>query len=193
MPSERAPLWLGEVYTLEEFESIRYGFLPGQMEDKWFIFYEDSWLYLHRSWTGYCIFALKFEPLDDGFAIIESWVNTDPRQYGERSLPVNQWQARHLVQTLIDYEPLHYYQESSRVLSANAFETHSKKTRTFRFYSVSSGMLTLDVKGEVLILGPGDQASISEGQTFRLSNEGTEPVLFLERIDGLTPVTEENL
>jgi hypothetical protein len=51
------------------------------MEDKWFIFVEDDWIYLHRSWTGFCIYAAKLEQRGDAHEIVEAWVNREPEQY----------------------------------------------------------------------------------------------------------------
>jgi hypothetical protein len=47
-------------YSKSEFDRIVIGNIPEEMEDKWFVFYEDPWLYLHRSWTGFCIFKVRF-------------------------------------------------------------------------------------------------------------------------------------
>tara|TARA_B100000795_G_scaffold200674_1_gene154456 strand:+ start:324 stop:503 length:180 start_codon:yes stop_codon:yes gene_type:complete len=36
--------------------------------DRWFIYYEDSWVYFVRSWTGYHIFGFKLAVSPDGSA-----------------------------------------------------------------------------------------------------------------------------
>jgi 8-oxo-dGTP diphosphatase len=53
------------------------------MEDRWLIFYEAPWLYLHRSWTGFCIYKVRFQPSGDGMSAVETVVNRDPSQYSE--------------------------------------------------------------------------------------------------------------
>ena len=83
MPSESKLLLLEEVYTAAEFNNITEGLIPERMEDKWFIFYEAPVLYLHRSWTGFCIFAVYFEPLYDGGQIMKVVVNRNPSQHSE--------------------------------------------------------------------------------------------------------------
>ncbi len=35
-------------FTHEQFTKLSEGLIPEQMEDKWFIFFEDGWLYFHR-------------------------------------------------------------------------------------------------------------------------------------------------
>jgi len=41
------------------------------MEDKWFIFLEDDWLYLHRSWTGTCVYKVQHHISGSGYPEIE--------------------------------------------------------------------------------------------------------------------------
>ncbi|MEM9276692.1 MAG: hypothetical protein AAGA80_27695 [Cyanobacteria bacterium P01_F01_bin.143] len=75
--------------TLEEYNYLSWGIVPQEMEDKWFIYLEDNWLYYHRSWTGYCIFEVRLEKVDNGYKIAEAWVNDDPSQhFHNKSLPV---------------------------------------------------------------------------------------------------------
>ncbi len=81
MPSVSKNITLEKVYSQEEFDRIAFGVIPEQMEDKWFIFYEAPWLYLHRSWTGFCIFKVRFEVVAENVKIAEVQVNRDPAQY----------------------------------------------------------------------------------------------------------------
>src|SRR5688500_10310032 len=66
LPAARASVALDRTYTASELERIREGNVPQEMEDKWFAFYEEPWLYLHRSWTGFVIYEVRFEPVGDG-------------------------------------------------------------------------------------------------------------------------------
>lgn len=81
LPAARASTTLGRTYTAAEFERIREGSVPQEMEDKWFAFYEEPWLYLHRSWTGFGIYQVRFEPAGDGARVAEVLVSRDPEQY----------------------------------------------------------------------------------------------------------------
>lgn len=83
MPEDRRRMHFTRSYTEEQFSLIRKGFVPSSMDDKWFIYYEPehSELYMHRSWTGFCIYTLKFQKEPGGYRISESWVNRDPEQY----------------------------------------------------------------------------------------------------------------
>ncbi|MEH1793593.1 hypothetical protein [Nostoc sp.] len=81
MPSASTKIALEKLYSQEEFDRITAGVIPEQMEDKWFIFYEAPWIYLHRSWTGFCIFKVRFEVVGDSVKIAEVQVNRDPAEY----------------------------------------------------------------------------------------------------------------
>jgi ADP-ribosylglycohydrolase len=68
---------------------IRYGLRPREMEDKWFIYYEDGRLFFHRSWTGKKIFEAQIKKCKSGYAITEILVESDKEIYKatkERSL-----------------------------------------------------------------------------------------------------------
>ena len=61
-----------QTYSDDQFKTICRGLLPGAMEDKWFIFFEDSFLYLHRSWTGLPVYRVELTQIDDGFQVKEA-------------------------------------------------------------------------------------------------------------------------
>src|SRR5437870_4568424 len=79
-PTERAALTLSAVYSPAEFARIKRGLIPVNMEDKWFVFFETPWLYLHRSWTGFCEYGVRLESAPQGVQIVESWVSRDQEQ-----------------------------------------------------------------------------------------------------------------
>ena len=81
MPTARAKLNIGRTFSTEEYERIKLGLVPQEMEDKWFILLESDWLYFHRSWTGFCIYQLQFVLKPEGYSIAEAWVNRDTAQY----------------------------------------------------------------------------------------------------------------
>ncbi|MCB0210262.1 MAG: hypothetical protein KDJ52_13070 [Anaerolineae bacterium] len=81
LPDQYALLALQREFTEQEYARICRGFIPRGMEDRWFIYIEGDTLYMHRSWTGYCIYQLCFLKTDTGYAIGEICVNRDPSQY----------------------------------------------------------------------------------------------------------------
>jgi len=83
MPRQRAQLLLDRSFSTEEMDRIRRGFIPEAMEQKWFIFFERNRLYVHRSWTGYCIYIAHFKKNPGGYVLSGAEVNRDPKQYDE--------------------------------------------------------------------------------------------------------------
>jgi len=97
LPKARASRTLERGYTAAEFARIREGRVPKEMEHRWFAFFEEPWLYVHRSWTGIGIFQVRFEqvrfeqvrfeqvrfePTDGVIRVVEALVNRDPEEYG---------------------------------------------------------------------------------------------------------------
>ena len=59
------------LFTPRQFNLIKQGLIPHQMEDKWFIFYENGFLYMHRSWTGFGMYKAEIIKKDGYYAIDE--------------------------------------------------------------------------------------------------------------------------
>lgn len=68
-------------FTKNQFSKIQKGLIPHEMEEKWFMFFEDDWLYFHRSWTGKGIFKAKVIALQNGYEIREFWAERNPLIY----------------------------------------------------------------------------------------------------------------
>lgn len=81
LPEQRAVLYTDRTYTPLEMKAIRQGLIPEVMEDKWFIYYEDDVLYLHRSWTGVCVYEAHFHQGDYRWTVERLMVNRNPDQY----------------------------------------------------------------------------------------------------------------
>lgn len=100
-PAERENLAFEASYSSEEFSLIQEGFLPKDMEDKWFIYYDDGWLRFHRSWTGTFIYAVKFEAMSDGVRAVESWANRDSEQYRWKNIEYDRQSVRYVIDRLL--------------------------------------------------------------------------------------------
>ena len=63
MPEKNKTVPLNVGFSDEQMGKIKSGFIPEEMEDKWFIYYveEEQSLYLHRSWTGFCVYIVQFK------------------------------------------------------------------------------------------------------------------------------------
>jgi hypothetical protein len=59
-------------FTSGELERLSAGLVPKQMEDKWFVYFEEPYLYLHRSWTGQPVFRVKLRPSEAGAEVEEA-------------------------------------------------------------------------------------------------------------------------
>ncbi|HEY9627321.1 MAG TPA: hypothetical protein V6C84_08470 [Coleofasciculaceae cyanobacterium] len=81
LPVQRSTLSLQRKFTEQEYERLYDGLIPDRMEDKWFIFLEEDVLYVHRSWTGYCIYQLSLSREDSTYVISRALVNREPSQY----------------------------------------------------------------------------------------------------------------
>ncbi len=77
MPFSVTELDYSAEFSRKEFDQIILGFVPETMEDKWFIYFEDSYLCFHRSWTGICVFKLKFEINTDKIFVSEAILNSE--------------------------------------------------------------------------------------------------------------------
>ena len=69
------------VFSEQEMTLIRRGLIPEVLEDKWFIFFENDWLFCHLSWTGACVFAVQFAHEKGGWTVRTAEVNQNPEQY----------------------------------------------------------------------------------------------------------------
>jgi ADP-ribosyl-[dinitrogen reductase] hydrolase len=86
MPDEVGSLDFCKVYSQEEFERIRLGLVPKEMEDKWFIYYVNDTLNIHRSWTGHHIYQIAINCLEDStYKVIQTLVNRNKAQYNQQN------------------------------------------------------------------------------------------------------------
>ena len=81
LPERREPLSFPGFYTDARADLMCLGHVPRDMDDKWFVYAEEGWVYFHRNWTGACIFALKLDGSPVGVRVLDSWVSRDEKQY----------------------------------------------------------------------------------------------------------------
>ena len=82
-PQQCEPLGYEYVFADADADRLQLGLIPQEMEDKWFVYFENGWLYLHRSWTGSLIYWLRLDGCPAGVRVVESWVNRNSDQYRE--------------------------------------------------------------------------------------------------------------
>ncbi len=105
--TEKMPLET-ETFSMEielsesEYEQLQNGIIPQEMEDKWFIYFEEDTLYIHRSWTGFCIYILEF-PKDfqksKRFSVI---VNRNVKQHLETDIEKDKIMITILINQLVN-------------------------------------------------------------------------------------------
>lgn len=66
MPERHTRINLSLTYDDAQMDSIRLGFKPTDMDEKWFLYFADDRLYFHRSATGNLIFIVLFRLGEDG-------------------------------------------------------------------------------------------------------------------------------
>ena len=85
-------------------ELIKKGVVPEQMEDKWFIYYSNSHLHFHRSWTGFTVYIVRFNEDGDEATAVDFQANRDPEQYKESDDARDVQMLTYLINTLLLYQ-----------------------------------------------------------------------------------------
>ena len=99
IPVAQVDLDFARTYDAADTARIKRGLIPEVMEDKWFIFFEEPWLYLHRSWTGKCVYGVRFESGAAGISVVGAWVT-------QEEYPYNIEHDRAILGFLIEHELL---------------------------------------------------------------------------------------
>lgn len=99
MPAERERMDLPLLFSDADAEQMIEGHIPDDMDDKWFIFFEEGWLYFHRSWTGHCIYAVRLDGSPAGVRIAEAWVNRNRDEYNSPGLDTDNRMVEQLIRT----------------------------------------------------------------------------------------------
>jgi hypothetical protein len=102
LPELRYLLPIERHFTAAEMAELQLGFLPDDMGDKWFIYWQSNTLYFHRSWTGFAIYVVSFEVAADGSGQIQAcWVNDDPAQYRSSAASAEQHSLTSTIKSLL--------------------------------------------------------------------------------------------
>lgn len=105
LPTWRAPLEFSAQFDELETESLKQGLVPREMEDKWFIYFDQGWLLFHRSWSGAAIYGLRLDSESGRTRVIESWVNRDPEQYKGTDVEYDRKLLRFLIDAFLLRRP----------------------------------------------------------------------------------------
>jgi hypothetical protein len=83
MPVQSSSFALNREYPAFDSWLISRGFVPRQMEDKWFIFLRDDKLLFYRSWTGFLIYEVETSWRGDALRLGSVRVNRQSNEYSE--------------------------------------------------------------------------------------------------------------
>lgn len=98
MPAQTQQFTMEMHFTQSDVEQLKQGHIPEEMEDKWFLYYQDNQLYIHRSWTGICIYIVSI--LQESNSLVVT-VNRNPEQYQETNVEKDQLMLTILLKRLI--------------------------------------------------------------------------------------------
>jgi hypothetical protein len=86
-------------FNEEHINIIKKGFIPKTMEDKWYIYSEDNWLFFHRAWTGQGIYKLEIKHINERYIIDEFYVERNIDKYDN----TNDLFDIHILHIIIDW------------------------------------------------------------------------------------------
>jgi hypothetical protein len=93
------------LFNAKQIFRMKRGVVPREMEDKWFVYWKDDCLYFHRSWTGFCIYIVRFVCDDIGGKAAVATVNRDPDQYGGTDDEYDRRMIAYLIDVLLLRRP----------------------------------------------------------------------------------------
>lgn len=82
----------------QEVEILKKGHIPEEMEDKWFMYFEENKFYIHRSWTGFCVYMV-FINVNGNIERVQ--VNRNSEQYTDINNEYDQYMVLQLIYKLI--------------------------------------------------------------------------------------------
>lgn len=111
LPAKQITISVTGTFSRPEIQRIQEGLIPEQMEDKWFIYWHDDRPFFHRSWTGFCIYVVRFAADGDSYQMIEADLNRDPAQYRETSDSRDAKMINYLIDVLLLEKPADFPSE----------------------------------------------------------------------------------
>jgi hypothetical protein len=89
-------------FNHKEVDKIKIGYIPEDMDDKWFIFVENNWIYFHRSWTGNLIYKCQIHQIkNNNYEIQDFMVERDLERYGNLDDKLDKKLLKHLFNSYL--------------------------------------------------------------------------------------------
>jgi hypothetical protein len=101
MPDTYAEAYVDRHLSEIEYHALIQGFSPRDMDDRWLMYLKDDWLYLHRSWTGFCIFKVKLQSIGNEFRLTNLQINRNYTQYKSTNIEADKNELNSVLNTLI--------------------------------------------------------------------------------------------
>lgn len=106
--------------SMGDIEILCQGYLPKEMEDKWFVYCEADTLYCHRSWTGFCIYIVKISNNHETLCVT---VNRNPEQYTETAIEGDKINLAILLNSLLNKPDSELWEQYMKHIS-NSIKEH---------------------------------------------------------------------
>ena len=116
MPNESINLDLEINLSEQELELLKKGHIPEAMEDHWFMYFENNKLYIHRSWTGFCLYIIS---VSENGLVGSAQVNRNKEQYTNLNDEYDKYMIASLIYKLVDRK------DESRAMFDRALETQN--------------------------------------------------------------------
>lgn len=100
-PKKHIEMPLNRKFSDAEMARIFNGYIPSQMEDKWYIHWEDNQLSFYRSWTGFCIYIVRFVADGECYRMISAKINRNQKQYSETNDQLDEMIISYLIDVLL--------------------------------------------------------------------------------------------
>jgi hypothetical protein len=113
MPELQTIIPLGILYNRKQLMLMKRGVIPREMEDKWFVYWENDELFFHRSWTGFCVYKVRFDCEQMGALAVDAIVNRDPDQYSNTDDDYDAKLIHYLINVLLLRRPSKFPARSS--------------------------------------------------------------------------------
>lgn len=98
MPEKTAVFTIRRHFTDQEITNLKHGHIPSDMDDRWFSYFENGKLYIHRSWSGICIYIVRFDFSSD---VHQVTVNRDEREYACTDIEEDRDQLNTLISIVL--------------------------------------------------------------------------------------------
>lgn len=84
MPASYEDMKIELHFNAAHMHNLRLGFIPSDQNEKWFLYFEDNILHIHRSWTGIKMYEVVFDDDGDGGVARRVRINLGPDYGGTR-------------------------------------------------------------------------------------------------------------